>query len=422
MAEGGSEVSRRAITNLTVLIISVLVSLLIGEIIVRIGGETDENGQFYFMDRPLKPYELPVSDTEELIDAYLESTTSYHMYDPRLGWNIRPEVQSEDGLYRSNATGLRSDVEYDLTRPPDVVRIAIFGDSFTHGSDQPLEESWGYLLEKRLRDQGLDVEVMNFGVGGYGTDQAFLRWKYEGSQYSPQLVLLGFRVENVFRNLNVVRSIYRPGSGIPFSKPRFVLEGETLELVNSPTVPPEEMPALLGDFVNSPLADLEYHFQSEDYTHYWWLNSRLLSFALELGEETKATDSSPRVRREGFFDLDGEPVQLTLKIIEDFEVDVEAQGAEFVIVYLPTKQYLRDYRKDRPIEYADLLAYLDEHHTVVHPEKNMFGQPVHAYWDKHYSFDGSKAISKAIDKQISDQVSVLMTASDADSREAQSTR
>jgi hypothetical protein len=161
------------------------------------------------------------------------------------------------------------------------------------------------------------------------------------------------------------------------------------------------------------LADVEYHFHREDYTDYLWLDSRLLSFTIEVGDEIRAMDSSEGGRQEGFFDLDGEPVQLVLKIIEAFETDVEAQGAEFVIVHLPTRQYLKDYRNDRPVEYADLLAYLDEHYTVIHPERSMFGQSVPAYWDSHYSFEGAKAIAREVDKQIFDQASALMTASDS---------
>jgi hypothetical protein len=80
---------------------------------------------------------------------------------------------SKDGLYVSNSAGIRSNREYNLIAPPGVTRIVAFGDSFTHGDEVPNQETWEYLLEQS-RDE---VEVMNFGVQGYGADQAYLRYK-----------------------------------------------------------------------------------------------------------------------------------------------------------------------------------------------------------------------------------------------------
>ena len=40
---------------------------------------------------------------------------------------------------------------------------------------------WGFFLERNLTDLGYNVEVMNFGVGGYGIDQIYLRWEIEGN-------------------------------------------------------------------------------------------------------------------------------------------------------------------------------------------------------------------------------------------------
>ena len=136
-------------------------------------------------------------------------------------------------------------------------------------------------------------------------DQAFLRWQYMGHEYSPDIVLFGFRVENVYRNLSVVRSIYNPKTGNPFSKPRFLLEGGTLTLVNSPTVPAEEMPDLVASLSGSPLAEYEYYFEEEDYTEYWWLNSRLFAFGLALMDESRVEDSSQS--RQEFFEPESEP-------------------------------------------------------------------------------------------------------------------
>jgi hypothetical protein len=51
-------------------------------------------------------------------------------------------------------------------------------------------------LEAGFRRSGCHAEVINGGVGGYGTDQAALFLRTEGWSYSPDLVLLAFTLDN----------------------------------------------------------------------------------------------------------------------------------------------------------------------------------------------------------------------------------
>ena len=48
-------------------------------------------------------------------------------------------------------------------------------------------------------DAGLEFE--NFGVPAYGLDQAFLRYQREGRPTHPQIVVIGFMEENIFRDV-----------------------------------------------------------------------------------------------------------------------------------------------------------------------------------------------------------------------------
>ena len=61
--------------------------------------------------------------------------------------------------------------------PPGSLRIAAFGDSFTHGDEVPNEDTWQEILMRAHPD----VEAMNFGVGAYGLDQAFLHYQRDGA-------------------------------------------------------------------------------------------------------------------------------------------------------------------------------------------------------------------------------------------------
>jgi lysophospholipase L1-like esterase len=120
--------------------------------------------------------------------------------DEELGWALRP---SSMGWYRYegaariqiNSAGFRGP-EIRREKPAGVFRVAVIGDSFTIGLDVPDEQIFTHLLEKRLNGnpcvRGQRVEVLNFGVGGYGTLQELMVLRKHALAYRPDLVLLMF--------------------------------------------------------------------------------------------------------------------------------------------------------------------------------------------------------------------------------------
>jgi len=95
--------------------------------------------------------------------------------------------------FRTNAQGLR-DVDYPQQRPPDAVRVAVVGSSFTMPAGVSLEGSWHYQLEQRLdaMEPGKAHQAINFAVGGYSARQEIAVLKSKVFAYQPQLVLLEF--------------------------------------------------------------------------------------------------------------------------------------------------------------------------------------------------------------------------------------
>jgi hypothetical protein len=102
-----------------------------------------------------------------------------------------------------NSQGLR-DHDHTLAKPTGVYRIAILGDSFAEALQVPLEQTFWHLLETQLNDQGCvgdkTAEVINFGVGGYGTGQQLLTLRQQVWPYQPDLVLLAFFLGNDVQN------------------------------------------------------------------------------------------------------------------------------------------------------------------------------------------------------------------------------
>ena len=95
---------------------------------------------------------------------------------------------------RTNSLGFRDTREYSLAKPPGTFRIIVLGDSVTFGHGALYETSYPYLLEQRLREWRPDVkwEVWNLGVPGYNTAQELAYLNEIGERYAPDLVIVGF--------------------------------------------------------------------------------------------------------------------------------------------------------------------------------------------------------------------------------------
>jgi hypothetical protein len=117
-----------------------------------------------------------------------------------LGWRNIPGSQqrwTEEGTawVEINALGLR-DPERVLAKPAGVFRIAVMGDSMTQAVQVDGHQTFCQLLEERLRQRGLNVEVLNFGVNGYGPLQEYLLFSEYARQFQPDLVLHAVFLDN----------------------------------------------------------------------------------------------------------------------------------------------------------------------------------------------------------------------------------
>ncbi len=373
---------RKFSINVSVVCISLLLTLVALEILVRAFGETDAHGRFTFLQFTLEAQELPINELRGQIEGYLANKDIANViYDKGLGWTFRPNAIRQGGSFTLNGAGIRSRREYSPKPAADTLRIAAFGDSFTAGDDVADEQTWAYALERELQRLGIRAEVLNFGVGAYGMDQAFLRWQQLGRQFSPDIVIFGLQPDNLKRNVNVFRQLLHR-SGPAFSKPRYVLLDQELKLLNAPTLPPEQLLAVFEDFSNHPLAPYEFHYQSRFRAARWWSSSRLLSLAFE---SLRRGEEEP-----GIYEPGSEGGELGKAIVEAFADSVKAEGKEFVVVHLPLQihllRYFSNLPRPRPV-YDFLLEHCREAYHYLAFEEYL--NPEHsddAYWSdtKHY--------------------------------------
>jgi lysophospholipase L1-like esterase len=98
-----------------------------------------------------------------------------------------------------NSYGLR-DREYSIEKPADVYRIVMLGDSTTFGWGAPAEQTVAKILERDLnaavRPGQRHFEVLNAGVGNYGTVQEYNHYLTYDRALHPDLVILEYFIND----------------------------------------------------------------------------------------------------------------------------------------------------------------------------------------------------------------------------------
>jgi hypothetical protein len=159
---------------------------------------------------------------------------SFYQKDRDLGYVLRPNaagwsVQEQEKYVRINSRGLH-DREHTLQRPPNVIRIAVIGDSFAEAKQVDMGKAYWAVMEnelnRRLQNTGQRVEVINFGVAWYGLAQDYLTIRDRIWQYDPQVVVLSGTLASFI--LKSSRQYMRADE--PATTPYYVLQNGQLVL------------------------------------------------------------------------------------------------------------------------------------------------------------------------------------------------
>lgn len=133
-------------------------------------------------------------------------------FSPALGWDGKPGIEGRFangyclGHIRHDENGNRLNAS-EPTFEPGYRNVFFIGDSNTASYEVDDDETIPALLEQGLRERGTEVNVLNFGVRGYGTDQAVRKALLHAPRYQPEDVVYMYSDNDVFEN-NVLR---RPG-------------------------------------------------------------------------------------------------------------------------------------------------------------------------------------------------------------------
>ncbi len=175
---------RRGAKILSVIALNVVAILLIGEALCRIFFHQSMN-----------------FDMEMWRYANTLKQKSSH---PDLGHEHRPSTSAflMGVQVDLNSQGMRGN-EIQTEKGGNLFRIALLGDSLTMGWGVPQNQLYAHLLEVELNQsppdgfkKGTRFEVLNFGVGNYNTAQEVSLLRYKGISFKPDLVLLGYFIND----------------------------------------------------------------------------------------------------------------------------------------------------------------------------------------------------------------------------------
>lgn len=325
------------------------------------------------------------------------------VFDSNLGWRYRANYHSNGD--QLNGQGLRSSRDYTTIPAGHVIRVAAFGDSFVYCNEVGNQGSWPHMIEKMNRD----IEVLNYGVGGYGTDQAYLRFLSEGTSLSPDVVVIGFSPIMLRRAVNVYRRFISTRE-FPLVKPRFVLnEKDSLVLLRSPLQNIRDYES----YLRHPAAIVklgahDHWYQPAIYENPIYNVSATVRLLTTVGVRVynRYLDQD-RLLRDGVFNRSSIAFRIQAKLLSMFVDHVRNFGAKALIVVFPGRgaivnamqgkqtaySPLLDHLTDGGLDYVDLSRAFVEQHS---PDKiGLWFMP-----EGHYSPIGNEIVARWLAPQI----------------------
>ncbi len=285
-------------------------------------------------------------DTPSNISDYKNYLKIRH---PLLGW----PSPNKFGGKKFDKTGVRRSPAFTHIKQNKPC-ISLYGDSFTYADEVAHEYAWGNVLSM-LRN----CRVHNFGVGGYGTDQAYLRY-LDTNDKSP-IVILGIYDENIKRNVNQFRNFYLPITYLQFGfKPRFILEGDKLRLIPLPEIDPKK----LRDFSRNPKKYLKYDFFVPDGN----LNTQFkFPYSISLIEAVLKTIRSTKNHSfnnhiHSFYSKNhiSDSFEVTVGIVQEFRNTALRKSQIPIVLFIPGNNELKQFQKTQQWGYQPLLDELSK--------------------------------------------------------------
>jgi len=327
--------------------------------------------------------------------------------DPLLGWHYRASYAN--GGDQINTQRVRSLHAYAPHSAAGVVRVAAFGDSFVYGNEVDTKDAWTSIAEQLYPD----LEILNYGVGGYGDDQAYLRYVRDGRDLSPSVVILAFMADDLRRLTNVYRR-FIDDRELALTKPRFFLaRNGTLTL----QLPPLRDSSDMAQLARNPrmalrFGDHDQWYESPVYLDPLYDYSATVRLVTTFGIRVynRFIDRN-RLLSGDEFNPSSEAFRLQLAIASRFVLEAQQAGQTPLLLMLPDRVSVQQSRTGRRPVYAGLVDSLRGRGLPVADLTSAFlgeGNRVDpSGWfaaGGHYSPRGNAIIARAVGREIREVV------------------
>ena len=361
----------------------------------------------YMVKKWYKPVAAISQRHTGIINNLLQDTAGYISFSKELGWTIRESAKTE--WYTANSAGIRSTREYSFFPDTGTTRILVCGDGFVHCNDVKDHKAWPALLEQN----NANWEVLNFGVWGHSLDQIYLRYLEKGTQYKSHIVLIGVGTDNMFRLVNTYRPFMFRNTGLPFAKPRFILQNDSLLLIKNP------LQHLTGyeKLLNHPEHMLPILGENDYYYHKLHFSMDCYSPSIKLIKTMAYKINERRIQAIPFIGEYNENVQalrIMLKLIDTFHENVSTSKSSAVFCIFPLAHDVIQFKKTGTKRYNPLLLHCqtkDYHYIdVIHAFDHL--NEVCTIQDQYldfYSVAGNELVASYIEQSIKNIIAIKKT-------------
>ena len=330
---------------------------------------------------------LPPTVTRAEFEEYLARR------DPVLGWPAPPSVAPRIAPRPSPASRAQ-------LRPC----VTLYGESFVFADEVEDDVAWGNVLAGALA-----CPVGNFGVGGYGTDQALLRFIANEDDRAP-VTVLGIFPENLLRNVNQYRHFLSGAEPLSL-KPRFVVDAGGLRLVPMPSSSYDSFAAGLRDpgrlFLHETFLPDAPHGPTT------WTFPFTASLVRLMLKQRVRNYVRGRPSWIDFFraDHDSHALPTTVAIAEELRRVAAARGKSILVVVFPSLTAYELSRRAGGSPYASLTTALEARGIVVrdliadfagHLGERSFceilTQPSRCAG--HYNAEGNRLVAAVVQRQL----------------------
>lgn len=234
--------------------------------------------------------------------------------------------------------------------------ISLYGDSFTFAAEVDHKHAWSNLLS-----QLLNCRIANYGVSGFGTDQAYLRF-YRNNTDKAKISILGHHSMDIIRNLS--RNLYFAEKNVSrYSlKPRFILDKQgNLKLVPIPQLSERKYRQMVG--LESPQFVLEHEnfypggptgIEKFQFPYSYALFKNINNYRIR----------ALLARKPGYMEFytKNHPLkglEITKGIIQSFFQEAKQRGKQPLIIIFPSVGDLKFYKKSQQWSYENLMEVLN---------------------------------------------------------------